>query len=141
MAVNPRNSETRRLVLVLRENLRLKCLAGQAVSEIRLARKSLEGQRDVLAVLCEMLAFIRLSVAHLNAEGAGIAAASIVSGHDKFWRRLPAEIIGRVEERQRAIESAFLQKVVQPAWREGQSAALRVLAAQIGGTDAGVSDG
>jgi hypothetical protein len=138
MPTKPEKFNTaRQLTLALRENLRLKSLAGAAISETQLVRKNLEDQRDAISVLCEILAFIRLGVRNLNTEGAGIATASMVSGHDRLWRRLPAEVVARIEACERAIEEAFLRRVVVPAWREGQSPALRVLAAQLLG-EAGI---
>lgn len=94
-----------------------------------------------LAMVSELLAFLRLGITHCSAEGAGLVTALMLSPAGRIWRVLPRELRARVEERERVIEPAFLEKVSERRLRDGPSPALRVLASQYDDADVGALDG
>jgi len=101
----------------------------------RALREDLQNALAAGAALAELIAILRLAIAHTNAEGAGLVAASILGESAPRWRKLSAEIRAHIEQQECTLEADFLIKVVGRPWREGPSAVLQVLATQTLGAD------
>ncbi len=90
-----------------------------------------------IAIFFDLVAVLRLSARHCNAEGVGLVVALVLADNARRWLSLPAEVRAHIEQRERELEPELLSKVVGHRWREGISATLHVVAANTLGADVG----